>query len=86
MCCKGARPDPGFESAVRARQDGDPFPRWLDEALQYATRFTCVSSHAAADLRRYAAERNMAPPIHVTRLAHEFVGFERNAEIPCRRN
>src|SRR6266850_1988367 len=58
------------------------FRRWLDEALQYATRFTCVSSYAAADLRRYAAERNMAPPIHVTRLAHEFVGFERNAEIP----
>jgi glycosyltransferase involved in cell wall biosynthesis len=58
------------------------FRRWLDEALQYSTRFTCVSAYAAADLRRYAAERNMAPPIHVTRLAHEFVGFERNAEIP----
>ena len=58
------------------------FRRWLDEALQYATRFACVSCCAAADLRLYAAERNMAPPIHVTRLAHEFVGFERNAEVP----
>jgi len=58
------------------------FCRWLDEALQYATRFAGVSSYTAGDLRRYAAQRNMAPPIHVTRLAHEFVGFERNAEIP----
>jgi glycosyltransferase involved in cell wall biosynthesis len=58
------------------------FRHWLDEALQYATRFACVSSYTADDLRRYAAERNMAPAIHVTRLAHEFVGFERNAEIP----
>ena len=58
------------------------FRRWLDEALQYASRFACVSSYAAADLRLYAAERNVAPPIHVTRLAHEFVGFERNAEVP----
>jgi glycosyltransferase involved in cell wall biosynthesis len=58
------------------------FRRWLDEALQYASQFACVSSYVAGDLRRYAAERNRAPSIHATRLAHEFVGFERNAEIP----
>ena len=58
------------------------FRRWLDEALRYASRFACVSFCAAAELRRYAAGRDGVPPIHVTRLAHEFVGFERNAEVP----
>ncbi|MGE0114765.1 MAG: glycosyltransferase [Steroidobacteraceae bacterium] len=62
------------------------FINWLNHALDYATRFPCNSQWTAHDLERYAQQQKRHLSIHVTPLAHEFIGFERNATVAAPAN
>lgn len=57
------------------------FADWLTRSLDYATRFTCISQWTASDLTQYAHQQGRKLSIHVVPLAHEFIGFERGAEV-----
>lgn len=56
------------------------FVGWLEQALQYATRFPCNSRWTANDLRRFVEARGAQCGLHVVPLAHEFVGHARGSE------
>lgn len=62
------------------------FINWLNHALDYATRFPCNSQWTARDLERYAQQQKRHLSIHVTPLAHEFIGFGRNALVAAPEN
>lgn len=56
------------------------FINWLQHAMNYATRFPCNSKWTAQDLARFGEQQGRDLKIGVIPLAHEFVGFARNAE------
>lgn len=57
------------------------FTAWLNSALHYASRFICISQWTADDLLKYAATRSSTPVARPIPLAHEIIGFERNASV-----
>lgn len=58
------------------------FVSWLEQALNYATRFPCNSQWTARDLQQFVEARGLEANLYVVPLAHEFIGVERNGNPP----
>lgn len=62
------------------------FANWINEALEYTTRFACISKWTDNDLREYATKRGHTVVSKPVPLAHEFGGFDRTTPATCTAN
>jgi glycosyltransferase involved in cell wall biosynthesis len=60
----------------------DDYREWMTELRKLRPRAICISEWTAHDLRRTLGDEADAWDIHPMPMAHELLGFERNADVP----
>lgn len=61
--------------------DTERFSSWIERSLEYVGRFLAISEWTAKELQSFALLRGATAQIDVVRLAHEYLGYERFAEV-----